>query len=153
MEHTTFNCMFFVNRFLVCFNLFVLLFLVIPCLVRAVQPCMEWSPIKKNIPLIWCNIVSTGWSDQALKILHSGLNRFINSFEFVFFKKVFVTSITFSRFHAFFHLLTRFFLLVYFVSIWHRKVQNRFNIRRITTLIFCLMPRKNTWCRYVNHYL
>ena len=32
---------FFLNRFPVCFNLFVLLFLVTPCLVVAVQPCME----------------------------------------------------------------------------------------------------------------
>ena len=30
----------------VSFNLFVLLFLVTPCLVVAVQPCMEWIPIK-----------------------------------------------------------------------------------------------------------
>ena len=35
------NCRFFLNRFPVCFNLFVLLFLVTPCLVVAVQPCME----------------------------------------------------------------------------------------------------------------
>ena len=32
----------------VCFNLFVLLFLVIPCLAVAAQPCMKWIPIKKN---------------------------------------------------------------------------------------------------------
>ena len=36
-----FNCRFFLIRFPVCFNLFVLLFLVTPCLVVAVQPCME----------------------------------------------------------------------------------------------------------------
>ena len=35
------NCRFFLNRFPVCFNLFMLLFLVTPCLVVAVQPCME----------------------------------------------------------------------------------------------------------------
>ena len=35
-------------RFPVCFNLFVLLFLVTPCLIVAVQPCMEKIPIKKN---------------------------------------------------------------------------------------------------------
>ena len=38
---TPFNCRFFLIRFPVCFNLFVLLFLVTPCLVVAVQPCME----------------------------------------------------------------------------------------------------------------
>ena len=38
--------MFLVKRFPVCFNLFVLLFLVTPCLVVAVQPCMEWIPFK-----------------------------------------------------------------------------------------------------------
>ena len=42
-----FNCRFFLNRFLVCFNLFVVLFLKTPWLVVAVQPCMEWIPIKK----------------------------------------------------------------------------------------------------------
>ena len=35
------TCRFFLKRFLVCFNLFVLLFLVTPCLVVAVQSCME----------------------------------------------------------------------------------------------------------------
>ena len=35
------NCRFFLKRFPVCFNPFVLLFLVSPCLVVAVQPCME----------------------------------------------------------------------------------------------------------------
>ena len=39
---------FFLNNFPVCFNLFVLLFLVTPCLVVAVQFCMEWIPIKKK---------------------------------------------------------------------------------------------------------
>ena len=33
------NCMFFLNRLPVCFNLFVLLFLVTPCFAEAVQPC------------------------------------------------------------------------------------------------------------------
>ena len=32
----------------VCFNIFILFFLVFPCLVVAVQPCMEWNPIKKS---------------------------------------------------------------------------------------------------------
>ena len=45
---TSFNCRFFLKRFPVCFNLFVLLFLVTPCLVVAVQPSMEWIPIKKT---------------------------------------------------------------------------------------------------------
>ena len=40
---------FFPKRFHVCFNIFVLLFLVTPYLVVAVQPCMEWIPIKKII--------------------------------------------------------------------------------------------------------
>ena len=43
------NCRFFLNRFPLCFNLFVLLFLVRVCLVVAIQPCMEWNPIKKKI--------------------------------------------------------------------------------------------------------
>ena len=46
--HTSFNCRFFLNRFPACFNLFVLPFLVTPCLVVAVQPCMERIPIKKK---------------------------------------------------------------------------------------------------------
>ena len=36
-----FNCRFFLNGFPVCFNFFVLPFLVTPSLVVAVQPCME----------------------------------------------------------------------------------------------------------------
>ena len=37
----SFNYRFFLNRFLVCLNLFVLPFLVTPCFVAGVQPCME----------------------------------------------------------------------------------------------------------------
>ena len=40
-DQTPINCRFFLKRFPVCFNLFVLLFLVTPCLVVAVQPCMK----------------------------------------------------------------------------------------------------------------
>ena len=36
------------NKFSVCFNVFVLLFLVTPCLVVAVHPCVEWIPILKK---------------------------------------------------------------------------------------------------------
>ena len=43
-----FNCRFFLNIFPICCNLFVLLFLVTPCLIVAVQPCMEWITIKKS---------------------------------------------------------------------------------------------------------
>ena len=42
------KCRFFLKRFCVCFNLFVLLLIVTPCLVVVVQPYMEWTPIKKN---------------------------------------------------------------------------------------------------------
>ena len=45
-RHLLTVCRFFLKRSHVCFNLFVLLFLVTPCLVAAV-PCMEWIPIKK----------------------------------------------------------------------------------------------------------
>ena len=44
-EQISFNCRFFLNRFPLCFNLFVIFFLVTPCLIVAVQPCMEWIPI------------------------------------------------------------------------------------------------------------
>ena len=40
--------MFSLNRFPLCCNLFLLLFLVIPCLVLTAQPCIEWIPIKKK---------------------------------------------------------------------------------------------------------
>ena len=43
-----FYCRFFLNRFPVCCNLFVLVFLLTPCLVVTVQPCMGWIPIKKK---------------------------------------------------------------------------------------------------------
>ena len=42
------NCRFLLKKFPVCFNLFVLFFLVTPCLVVAVQLCMGWIPIKKT---------------------------------------------------------------------------------------------------------
>ena len=43
------NSRFFLKRFPVCFNLFVLVFLVALYLVVAVQPCMECIPIEKSI--------------------------------------------------------------------------------------------------------
>ena len=39
---------FFLNRFPIGCNPVVLLFLVTPCLVLAVEPCMEWITIKKK---------------------------------------------------------------------------------------------------------
>ena len=41
ISRLSFNCRFFLNRFSVCFNLFVLPFLVTPCLIVAIQPCVE----------------------------------------------------------------------------------------------------------------
>ena len=38
---TPFNCRLFLNIFPVCFNLFVLFFIVTSCLVVAFKPCME----------------------------------------------------------------------------------------------------------------
>ena len=38
----------FFRQIFVCFNLFVLLFVVTLCLLVTVQPCKEWIPIKKN---------------------------------------------------------------------------------------------------------
>ena len=43
------NCRFFLNRFPVCFTLFVILFLVTQCLMMAVQPCIEWIPNFKKL--------------------------------------------------------------------------------------------------------
>ena len=43
--------MFFLNRFSICFNLFVIRFHLIPCLLVGVQPCMEWILIKKKFEL------------------------------------------------------------------------------------------------------
>ena len=50
-----FNCRFFLNIFSVCWNLFCASFLVTPCLVVAVQPCMEWISIffKKKALSMW----------------------------------------------------------------------------------------------------
>ena len=39
---------FFINRFPACFNLFVLIFLLTPCPVVSLQPCSEWTPVKKK---------------------------------------------------------------------------------------------------------
>ena len=51
-----FICRFFLNRFLVCFNLFVLLFVVTPSLVVAVQLCMEWITINDNKEVLYLNL-------------------------------------------------------------------------------------------------
>ena len=49
----TYNCRFFVKRFPVCFNIFVLLFLVTPCLVVALQLWIESNPIKKSVKTVF----------------------------------------------------------------------------------------------------
>ena len=41
LAHCPFNSRFFLNKFFVCFNHFLLLFLVTPCLVMAIQSCMK----------------------------------------------------------------------------------------------------------------
>ena len=48
IKQIPFNCRFFLNRFPVCFNLFVLLFLVTPCLVVVVQPCSALHRVNSN---------------------------------------------------------------------------------------------------------
>ena len=67
----SFNCRFFLKRLPVCVNLFVLLFLAIPYRIVAVQPCMEWIPIKKKIKLItfveYCFKVCTSDFNNKLK--------------------------------------------------------------------------------------
>ena len=45
LELTPVNCRFFLKTFTVCFNLFVLLFFITPCLVVHVQPYMERIPV------------------------------------------------------------------------------------------------------------
>ena len=44
-----------INRH-VCFNPFALRFLVTPCFVVAVQPCMKWIPIKKRCTTCSCRV-------------------------------------------------------------------------------------------------
>ena len=65
--------MFFLNRFLVCFNLFVLFFFVIPYLIVAVQPCMEWIPIRKNAISVkgkYTDLGSISWPNSDLFVAH-----------------------------------------------------------------------------------
>ena len=47
LRDTFYICSFFLNSFPVAFNLLVFLFPVTPCLIVAVQPCMEWIPFKE----------------------------------------------------------------------------------------------------------
>ena len=62
LELTLFHCRFLLNRLSVCCNLFVLHFLVIPCLIVAVQPCMEWIPVKKTYIVLFMVInILTDW--------------------------------------------------------------------------------------------
>ena len=64
-----FNCCFFLSRFPICCNLFILLFLVTPYLVVAVQPYMEWITIKKKSFHYVCNLSFTQrYSTADLKI-------------------------------------------------------------------------------------
>ena len=54
-----FNYRFFLNKFPACFNLFVFCFLVTPCLVVAVQPCIEWIQIRKKKQVVG---IAISWS-------------------------------------------------------------------------------------------
>ena len=45
----TYNCRFFLKIFHVCFNLFVFIFLVTPCLVVAVSLAFSESQLKENV--------------------------------------------------------------------------------------------------------
>ena len=66
-----FNCRFFLNRFPVCFNIFVFLFLVTPYLVVAVQPCIEWILIKKMLKVSFVNVILANLKWVRIKTLHS----------------------------------------------------------------------------------
>ena len=80
-----FNCRFFLNRFPVCCNLLVALFLVTTCLVVAVQPCMELIPIKKknNLKYLKKHFSFEGVGSlqikvgQKIKIFHPPLQIFL----------------------------------------------------------------------------
>ena len=61
------NCKFSRNRFPVWYNLYVLLFLLTPCLVVAVQPYMEWIPIKKKIS---CSNISISISEKFIRKIY-----------------------------------------------------------------------------------
>ena len=52
----------FINRFRLCFNLFVILFLVTPCLIVAIQPSWSESQFKKNILLLDFQGLKYKWS-------------------------------------------------------------------------------------------
>ena len=67
------NWRFFVKRFPVCFNLFVLLFLLTPCLVVVVQSCMEGIPNEKK------KIGAFAKCRSCIQILDMGLAHFEDS--------------------------------------------------------------------------
>ena len=50
-----------------CCNLYVLLFLLTPCLVVVVQPYMEWIPIKKKIS---CSNISISISENFIRKIY-----------------------------------------------------------------------------------
>ena len=52
----------FINRFRLCFNLFVILFFVTPCLIVAIQPSWSESQFKKNILLLDFEGLKYKWS-------------------------------------------------------------------------------------------
>ena len=71
----TFLLQFVLNKFFYVLSCFVLL--VTPCLIKAVQPCMEWIPIlkKAHLPICRCAIcrytvgsrdVSVRWSSNVI---------------------------------------------------------------------------------------
>ena len=71
-RHLLTVCRFFLKKYPVCFNLFVLLFLVTPCLVVDAEPCMEWIPIKKKLPIDnTCEVVFGSTIGVASKDLSS----------------------------------------------------------------------------------
>ena len=64
----TFLLQFFLNKFFYVLSCFVLL--VTPCLIKAVQPCMEWIPIlkKAHLPIGRCAICryTVGYQDVSV---------------------------------------------------------------------------------------
>ena len=58
------------NRFLVCLNYFVLLFLVISWLIMAVQPSIDCIPIKENTcTLYFNNLLTTSYYIPIVNII------------------------------------------------------------------------------------
>ena len=120
------------------FNLFglIFLFLVTPCLVVAVQPCMEWIPIKKKYKTFLASLKFTyGYIILSLyqkcyflrKLINVSLDRFRNELQKRTYSNLYLLEQQFDRYLHHYQHFHHNFTLIFIILLFHYHHTQQFS--------------------------